>query len=62
MHWPGGEGGIVKVAIGAVWTCGTFVVAAWLATLSIDARLDDCKALGKTRLAGVAVECRVIKP
>lgn len=47
--------------LGAAWAVLTFLLGAWLAALAVGGSLKDCEALGKTRLAGVPVECKVIK-
>lgn len=44
-----------------LWFVGLFM-GVWIGALAIGGFIQDCERLGKTRLGGVAVECKAIKP
>lgn len=47
--------------LGVLLTIVMFLCSAWLATVALGGYLKDCETLGRTRLGGVAVECKVIR-
>lgn len=55
------DGGRMNLIIGFVWCFCTFLLGACLASVAVGGYLKDCETLGKTRLAGVAIECKVIR-